>query len=52
MLTDYSVWLKYRQQWQTKQNDKEELRKAQNQENSKLPLKSTPPNTLNAISPP
>jgi hypothetical protein len=52
MLTDYSVWLKYRQQWQTKQNDKEELRKAQNQENSKLPLKSTPPNTLNATSPP
>jgi hypothetical protein len=36
-----------------KQNGKEELRKAQNQsESSKstLPLKSTPPNTLNASS--
>jgi hypothetical protein len=37
-----------------KQNGKEELRKAQNQNkssNSTLPLKSTPPNTLNASSP-
>jgi hypothetical protein len=39
---------------QAKQNGKEELRKAQNQSKSSkstLPLKSTPPNTLNASSP-
>jgi hypothetical protein len=34
------------------QNGKEELTKVQNQKNSELPLKSTPPNTLNASSPP
>jgi hypothetical protein len=34
------------------ENGKEELGKAQIQENSKLHLKQTPPNALNASSPP
>jgi hypothetical protein len=33
-------------------NQAKEQRKAQNQKNSKLSLKSTTPNTLNANSPP
>jgi hypothetical protein len=40
---------KWQEKRQVKQNGKEELRKTQNQENSKLSL--TPPNTLNAFSP-
>jgi GTPase SAR1 family protein len=43
---------KRREKRQTKQNGKEDLRKAQNEDsNSKLLLKQTPPNTLNANSP-